>query len=66
MRISVNGDPREIRAAGNVAALVAELGLEPSMVLVEQNGTALRRTEWASAALSDGDRIEILQVAAGG
>jgi thiamine biosynthesis protein ThiS len=66
MRISVNGDPREIRTAGNVAALVAELGLEPSMVLVEHNGTALRRTEWASAALSDGDRIEILQVAAGG
>ena len=66
MRISVNGDPREIRSAGNVAELVAELGLEPSMVLVEHNGAALRRTEWASAALSDGDCIEILQVAAGG
>ena len=66
MRISINGDPREIRSAGNVAALVAELGLEPSMVLVEHNGTALRRAEWASADLSDGDRIEILQVAAGG
>jgi thiamine biosynthesis protein ThiS len=36
------------------------------MILVEHNGTALRRTEWASAALSDGDCIEILQVAAGG
>jgi sulfur carrier protein len=66
MRISVNGDQKQIQDAKTVAALVAELGLEPSMVLVEHNGTALRRTEWASAALSDGDRIEILQVAAGG
>lgn len=66
MRISVNGDQKQIQDAKTVAALVAELGLEPSMVLVEHNGTALRRAEWASAALSDGDRIEILQVAAGG
>jgi thiamine biosynthesis protein ThiS len=66
MRISVNGDQKQIQDAKTVAALVAELGLEPSMVLVEHNGTALRRAEWASAALSDGDCIEILQVAAGG
>jgi thiamine biosynthesis protein ThiS len=36
------------------------------MVLVEHNGLALHRSEWPAALLAEGDRIEILQVAAGG
>jgi len=65
MKITVNGDPRET-ASQHVAALVAELHLEPRMVLIEHNATALRRSEWPESPLAEGDRIEILQVAAGG
>ena len=65
MKITVNGDPRET-ASPNVAALAAELRLEPRMVLIEHNATALRRSEWQESPLAEGDRIEILQVAAGG
>jgi len=34
--------------------------------LIEHNGVALRRREWMKRTLNEGDRIEILRVAAGG
>lgn len=66
MTLRVNGESREIPGVEKIPDLVAALVLEPSMVLVEHNGLALHRSEWAAATLADGDRIEILQVAAGG
>ncbi len=64
-RIILNGAGRET-AAENVAALIAELGLAKGTVLAELNGTALRPDEWALASLRDGDRIELMRIAAGG
>jgi thiamine biosynthesis protein ThiS len=66
MTLHINGDSREIPSAKTIADLVAALGLAPSTVLIEHNGLALHRSEWASTDLAEADRIEILQVAAGG
>jgi sulfur carrier protein len=66
MKLHINGDEREIAGAPDVKALVAALGLPAQTVLVEHNGTALRREEWTAAELAEGDRIEILRIAAGG
>jgi len=66
MKILINGDTRQFEESKTITGLVADLGLEPKMVLIEHNGTALHRSEWNSCILSEGDRIEILQVAAGG
>lgn len=66
MKLHINGDPRDIPCAKTIPDLVAALGLVPSTVLIEHNGLALHRSEWASTRLAEGDRIEILQVAAGG
>jgi len=66
MKLLINGELREIPSAKTIPDLVAALGLEPSTVLIEHNGLALHRSEWASTNLSENDRIEILQVAAGG
>lgn len=63
--IKVNGDARESQST-NVQELVAELALVPETVLIEHNGLALHRSEWATRELADGDQIEILRVAAGG
>ena len=46
--------------------LVAALGLQPGMILIEHNGQATRRADWPHTPLAENDRIEILQVAAGG
>ena len=64
-RIELNGQPRDT-AAADVAALIAELGFVKATVLVEHNGTALRPDEWQGRQIADGDRIELLRLAAGG
>lgn len=65
MRVTVNGDAREV-AATTVAALVDELGLDRRKVAVERNLEIVPRSLHARAALGDGDRIEIVQFVGGG
>ncbi len=66
MKLQINGELREVSAAANVSELVEVLGLPAPTLLVEHNGLALRRTEWAERVLADGDRIEVMRIAAGG
>jgi sulfur carrier protein len=66
MKILINGEKRQCEESKTVTGLVDDLGLEPKMILIEHNGIALHRSEWSACILSEGDRIEILQVAAGG
>ncbi|NDG73008.1 MAG: sulfur carrier protein ThiS [Proteobacteria bacterium] len=66
MKILLNGEMCEFEETKTITDLVSALSLEPKVVLIEHNGIALHRSEWSSCILSDGDRIEILQVAAGG
>ena len=65
MTLQINGEAR-VCAAGDIATLVAELGLPAPAVLVEHNGVALRRDEWPDRTLSEGDRLEIIRIVAGG
>ena len=66
MKIAINGEPREIERAVNVDELIEELALPAPAILVEHNGLALRRDEWADRALAEGDRIELVRIVAGG
>ena len=66
MTVILNGDPREISRATNVAELVTELGLPAPAILIEHNGLALRRDEWTSRTLAEGDRLELVRIVAGG
>ncbi|MEI7865491.1 MAG: sulfur carrier protein ThiS [Chthoniobacterales bacterium] len=65
MKLQLNGSAREVKAT-QVEELVAELELPLAAALVEHNGLALLRSEWSSTALSDGDRLEIIRMVAGG
>ena len=66
MRISLNGQEADTGGAQTVAALVGRFELPPETVLIEHNGVALHRREWPQKTLTDGDRIEIIRVVAGG
>ena len=66
MKIAINGEPRDIERAVNVAQLIEELALPAPAILVEHNGLALRRDEWKAHALTEGDRIELERIVAGG
>jgi thiamine biosynthesis protein ThiS len=63
--VTINGETRKVRAS-SVAGVVEELGLPGPTLLIEHNGKALRRAEWSDCAVHEGDRFEILRVAAGG
>ena len=65
MKIRLNGTDRETGAA-TLSALIEELELPRQMVLIEQNGEAPPRADWEKTPLREGDRVEILRVAAGG
>ena len=66
MELLINGEKHHFTNATNITEVIAALGLEPSMVLVEHNGLALRRSEWLNTIINPGDQLEILRVAAGG
>jgi sulfur carrier protein len=64
--ISCNGQPRTVAAGTTIAALVAELGLEPRHVAVEVNLELVPRARHAERTLSAGDRVEIVTLVGGG
>ena len=66
MTITLNGEPREVMRARNVAELIDELQLPAPTILAEHNGLALRRDEWPTHSLTDGDHIELVRIVAGG
>lgn len=65
MKLTINGEAQE-SAAADIAALIEVLGLPAAAMLVEHNGTALRREEWRGCQLAEGDQIEIIRIVAGG
>ncbi len=65
MRIEVNGDTKQT-AARTILDLVIELGLDPRKVAVERNLEIVPKSLHGETALTDGDRIEIVQFVGGG
>ena len=65
--IRVNGEDRSLAAATVMDLLRAE-GVDPGRrgVAVALNGEVVRRRDWAEAALSPGDEVEIVKPFAGG
>jgi sulfur carrier protein len=63
--LTINGAECGLNAV-TVAGMVDEMELPGPLVLVEHNGQALRKSEWQDTPLRDGDRIEIMRIAAGG
>ena len=66
MRLTVNGEAREVPGDATVAALVTLLGLDRRKLAVERNLEIVPRSAYAATALVDGDRIEIVAFVGGG
>ena len=65
IHLLIYSEPRETKAI-SLEILFDELGLPAPLLLVEYNGRALHRSEWEEVKLSEGDRLELMSVAAGG
>lgn len=66
VRISVNGEPREVAAGATLAALVGELSAAPSGIAAAVNEAVVPRGRWPETRLADGDRVEVLTAVQGG
>jgi thiamine biosynthesis protein ThiS len=66
MKLWVNGEERGFDAADDVQTLIAALGLDARKVAVERNLEIVPRSTYATTALSEGDRIEIVHFIGGG
>jgi len=65
LHIQVNGEDRDVTAT-TLTALVEELGLDPRKVAIERNLEIVPKSLHPTTALTDGDRIEIVQFVGGG
>ena len=64
--IFVNGHTRQVAAAMSLGELAQTCGLDPKRLLVELNLQTLPREDWPARTLQHGDRVEFIQVVAGG
>jgi sulfur carrier protein len=65
MRVTVNGEQREI-AAQRVDALLSELEYEGTHFAIAVNFDVLPKSRWAETSLRPGDEIEIITPRQGG
>jgi sulfur carrier protein len=65
MRVTVNGEPREILSV-SVDALLGELDYEGSHFAIAVNYDVLPKSRWAETPIKPGDEIEIITPRQGG
>lgn len=66
MRITVNGEAREVADGCTVAALLAELQLPSTRAAVEVDHVLVRRAEHPGHVLRAGAAVEIVTLVGGG
>jgi thiamine biosynthesis protein ThiS len=66
IRVTLNGDAREVASGRTVQTLLGDLGLHPRLVVVEHNRTILDRAHYAETEVREGDTIEVVHFVGGG
>ncbi|MFZ6017352.1 MAG: sulfur carrier protein ThiS [Nitrospirota bacterium] len=66
MRLTVNGDILETSNAGTIQELLDELNIEPGRVAVEVNLSIIKKADYSTFRLNDGDKVEIVNFVGGG
>ena len=66
MRVTLNGETRDLREGITVSDLIAELGLVQRRIAVELNRGILPRDDYPQRLLREGDVLEIVHFIGGG
>lgn len=64
--IQLNGEPQEVKENISLPELVAGLSLKAEQVAIELNQSVVRRAQWESTRLREGDKVEIVHFVGGG
>ena len=62
----INGAPRQLPLNTTVASLIEEMGFAGKRIAIERNGDIVPRSTFATQALTDGDKLEIVVAVGGG
>jgi len=66
MKVFVNGEEKDLSDATSLSELITALDLPVARIAIELNREVVRRSDWGSTMLNDGDRIEIVHFVGGG
>ncbi|PJI43313.1 sulfur carrier protein ThiS [Ferrovibrio sp.] len=66
MRLTINGEMRDMTGAGTVAELLSSLELDARKIAIELNREIVPRSAYTATGLNDGDKIEIVHFIGGG
>ena len=66
LRLTVNGEPRQLPEPATMGDLLRHLELDPRTVVVELNRQIIRRPQLEATRLSEGDSIELVHFVGGG
>ena len=62
----MNGEPRQLSEGIYIVDLLDKLGLKPERLAVEINERIVRRADWTTTTVADGDKVEIVHFVGGG
>lgn len=66
MKVTINGEPRDVPENLSVTAMLAHLGIASERVAIERNRDILPRASWQEASVQAGDSFEIVHFVGGG
>ena len=66
MKVTINGEPKEFCDSLSLMNLLESLGLGKKPVVVELNKEAIFPRNFENTTINDGDKVEIITIAAGG
>jgi sulfur carrier protein len=66
MRLTVNGEPRDLPDVRTVADVLRAMGLDRAPCAVEVNRALVPKPRHASAEVREGDRLEVVTLVGGG
>lgn len=64
--LQVNGQTMDRQGLNTVADLLEKQGWKAAQVAVEHNGAILKREDFSTTPLSDGDKLEVVRFVGGG
>jgi thiamine biosynthesis protein ThiS len=66
MRITINGEAKDVAVEVTLAQLVEQLDMQPKYIAVERNRELVPRAQHSACILESGDELEIVTLVGGG
>jgi thiamine biosynthesis protein ThiS len=66
LTVIINGNQIVIPEGSGIGELIKSLDMNPERVAVEVNKRIIRRANWDSTTISEGDKVEIVHFVGGG